>query len=56
MPRKPAKPVQTPRPVDEVFLPKEPIRKDAKGDPSPWDEKHDYFMGFDPDNPDIPTD
>jgi len=31
-------------------------RLDANGDPIPWDEQHDYFMAFDPKNPDIPTD
>lgn len=33
-----------------------PARFDAKGDPIPWAKEHDYFMGFDPDNPDVPTD
>lgn len=32
------------------------IRKDAHGNPIPWSQEHDYFMGFDPENPDIPTD
>lgn len=32
------------------------VRKDANGDPIPWAKEHDYFMAFDPENPDIPTD
>lgn len=44
------------RPVDRVFLPQEPLREDANGNIIPWDEEHDYFMAFDPENPDIPTD
>jgi len=32
------------------------IRRDAKGRVIPWTKEHDYFMGFDPENPDIPTD
>lgn len=31
-------------------------RVDAHGNPIPWAKEHDYFMGFDPENPDIPTD
>lgn len=31
-------------------------RHAANGEPIPWAKEHDYFMGFDPDNPDIPTD
>jgi len=45
-----------PRPVDEVFKPKKPLRRDAKGNLIPWDEEHDYFMAFDPANPDLPMD
>lgn len=33
-----------------------PPRRDAKGNIIPWTKEHDYFMGFDPDNPDVPTD
>lgn len=44
------------RTVDTVLQPKEPIRRDANGNKIPWDKEHDYFMGFDPDNPDLPTD
>lgn len=32
------------------------LRIDADGDPIPWGQEHDYFMAFDPENPDIPTD
>jgi len=32
------------------------VRKDAKGNEIPWAMEHDYFMAFDPDNPDVPTD
>lgn len=31
-------------------------RRDVNGDVIPWPKEADYFMGFDPDNPDIPTD
>ena len=31
-------------------------RIDANGNSIPWSSDHDYFMGFDPENPDIPTD
>ena len=31
-------------------------RRDTKGNIIPWAKEHDYFMGFDPENPDIPTD
>jgi len=34
----------------------EHIRMDANGNPIPWPESADYFMAFDPANPDIPTD
>ncbi len=32
------------------------LRKDANGNDIPWAKEHDYFMGFDPDNPDVPVD
>jgi chromosome segregation ATPase len=32
------------------------LRRDANGDPIPWPKDADYFMGFDPENPDTPTD
>lgn len=32
------------------------VRKDANGNTIPWSKEHDYFMGFDPENPDVPTD
>lgn len=31
-------------------------RRDANGDLIPWAKEHDYFMAFDPENPDVPTD
>ena len=31
-------------------------RRDAKGNIIPWAKEHDYFMAFDPENPDVPTD
>lgn len=31
-------------------------RKDINGNIISWPEEADYFMAFDPDNPDIPTD
>lgn len=37
-------------------LEKQAQRLDANGNTIPWAKEHDYFMGFDPDNPDIPTD
>lgn len=43
------------RPVDKIFDPNSK-RRDAKGNIIPWAEEHDYFMGFDPNNPDVPTD
>lgn len=43
------------RPVDRIYDPKS-TRRDAKGNIIPWAKEHDYFMGFDPENPDVPTD
>lgn len=43
-------------PLPETVAAEKELRKDAQGNPIPWDKKHDYFMGFDPANPDIPTD
>lgn len=34
----------------------EEVRRDANGDAIPWPQSADYFMAFDPDNPDVPTD
>lgn len=42
------------RPV--IVVPAMQVRRDAKGNTIPWAKQHDYFMGFDPDNPDVPTD
>lgn len=50
--------VTGPKEVLDKILEKDPkkIRKDRDGWNIPWSEEHDYFMGFDPNNPDIPTD
>lgn len=43
------------RPVDQIFDAKSE-RRDADGNIIPWAEEHDYFMAFDPENPNLPMD
>jgi hypothetical protein len=44
------------QPYGEKDKPLPQPRKDANGNPIPWAKEHDYFMAFDPNDPDTPTD